>query len=229
MTSAKASAVVSDRDDWRLRVDAVTARLVAPATMIVILAIALLVLMSPFWIHFALDTVRGPGAEPPLWLSDRTVKELFLGPGTFYDFVEDEAGHMRDVRVVLQVFLALALASAGVIGWQLWRHPDRPQLWRSIARGGLALSVTILVLGVFAAVAFDAAFELFHRVLFPGGNWSFPADSLLIQLYPYAFWELTSAALGVLAIGGGLVVWLVARRRARTVETRAGAVEAVSA
>jgi hypothetical protein len=59
---------------------------------------------------------------------------------------------------------------------------------------------------------------MFHRILFPGGNFSFPADSLLIQLYPYAFWQLSAGALGVLGIVGGLVVWWLARRRARSLE-----------
>jgi uncharacterized membrane protein len=67
---------------------------------------------------------------------------------------------------------------------------------------------------VFALTAFEAAFTLFHEIVFPGGNWAFSADSLLIRLYPEQFWELTAAALGILASLGALVVWLVARRRA---------------
>ena len=35
----------------------------------------------------------------------------------------------------------------------------------------------------------------------------FPGDSLLITLYPYAFWELSAAAMGVLGISAGLIVW----------------------
>jgi uncharacterized membrane protein len=73
-----------------------------------------------------------------------------------------------------------------------------------------------LVVGVLSAVAFDAAFELFHRLLFPGGNFSFdPASQRLVQLYPFAFWQLTAAALGALLVVGGALAWLVARRRAR--------------
>ena len=74
----------------------------------------------------------------------------------------------------------------------------------------------MIAVGVFAAVAFDAAFELFHRIFFPGGNWDFPADSLLIRLYPYVFWQLSAGALGVLGILGGTAVWWLARRRERS-------------
>jgi uncharacterized membrane protein len=72
----------------------------------------------------------------------------------------------------------------------------------------------LAVLGVVAAVAFGLAFEVFHRLLFPGGNWAFPADSNLIRLYPIAFWQLSVAALGLLAGGAGALTWWIGRRRA---------------
>jgi hypothetical protein len=200
--------------------------LVAPATAIVILAVALLLLMTPFWMHFAISAADSTqfGIHPlPFTLSDITVAELFFGPGTFSAFGADEAAHMRDVRVVLLLFLGLAAVSAVVLGVSIRRTSRDPGTWRSIARGGLALAVALVVLGSVAAFAFEATFELFHRIFFPGGNWAFPATSLLIRLYPYGFWELSSAALGLLGIGGGLIVWLLARRKARALESAARA------
>jgi uncharacterized membrane protein len=84
-----------------------------------------------------------------------------------------------------------------------------------VSRGGIWLIVAMIVIGLFAFFAFDTVFLLFHEIFFPGGNFSFPDNSNLIRLYPEPFWELTSAALGTLAISGGLVVWFLARRRAR--------------
>ena len=77
------------------------------------------------------------------------------------------------------------------------------------------MAIGAVVVGVVGYLAFEPLFELFHRVFFPGGNWEFPADSNMIRLYPYAFWELTAAALGVLCVIGGGLVWFVASRRAR--------------
>jgi len=187
--------------------------------MLVILAIALLLLMTPIWTHFAI-AASGSVTEDPrilnLWfqLSDRTVAELLLGPGTFSDYATNEASHMRDVRLVLYVFLGLAVASAVLVGWRIRRGPTDPRTWLSIARGGAALAVLLVVLGVFAALAFGVAFEFFHRILFPGGNWAFDESSVLIRLYPYGFWQMSAAALGGLGVAGGLLVWFVARRRA---------------
>ena len=70
------------------------------------------------------------------------------------------------------------------------------------------------MIGVIGYFAFDTLFTLFHEVFFPQGNWEFPVDSNMIRLYPYAFWQLTAVALGVLCVIGGGAAWFVARRRA---------------
>ncbi len=126
-------------------------------------------------------------------VSDRTVTELLVGPGTFQFvwwpcddvsscafgpplYTPDEAAHLRDVRLVLWSFLGLALTSAILMPVAIARRPNDAVRWRAVARGGGALTVLIVVLGVVGALAFEPAFELFHRLLFPGGNWAFPAD-----------------------------------------------------
>lgn len=186
--------------------------------MLGVLCIALLLLLTPLWTHFAIDASGGwqvTGQRASAFaLSDRLVGELFTGPGTFKDLAADEAAHMRDVRVVLYGFLglsALAMVFAGVV---MARSPRDPLNWLALARGGLWLALVLIALGIFASFAFDTAFELFHRIFFPEGNWAFPATSTLIRLYPTSFWELSSAALGVLGVGGGMAVWALARRRA---------------
>ena len=210
--------------------EAITVRVLVPvATMLVVGAVALLILFTPFWLHPALDA-----ADFAAWLgmtpqaahdySDRTVGDLVFASGDFAFtapdgtpfFDEAERAHMRDVRVVLYGFLALsALAAVGLAVITYRRRADAA-VWRGISRGGAWLIVGTLVVGVFAAVAFDQAFELFHEIFFPGGNFSFdPATQRLVQLYPFAFWQYTSAALGVLLIAGGGLTWFFARRLAR--------------
>lgn len=190
-------------------------------------AVALVILMAPTWMHFALDLSGGSRAlatpAQAYQLSNQTVAELIAGPGTFASFSADEASHMRDVRVVLWAFLGLALASAAVVAWHVVRRGKSPKTWRSVSRGGALLVGLTVAIGVFATLAFGVTFELFHRMLFPGGNWSFAPNSLLIRLYPYEFWQLTAAALGALAISGGLATWWFARRRARALEAGSAA------
>jgi integral membrane protein (TIGR01906 family) len=208
--------------------EAVLMRVLVPvATMLTIGGLALLVLLTPLYIHPALDLSGAPAtlglsAELTHSYSDQTINDLVFGPGAF-DFAgpdgaafysPDERSHMRDVRTVLYGFLALSALAGVLLAIVLVRRRADRTVRRAIGRGGGILVVGTLALGLFAAVAFDAAFELFHRLLFPGGNFSFdPTTQRLVQLYPFAFWQLSAAALGVLLIAGGTASWILARRR----------------
>lgn len=46
----------------------------------------------------------------------------------------------------------------------------------------------VLLCLILAAIFFDQFFLIFHSVVFPGGNWSFPIESALIQAFPPNFW-----------------------------------------
>jgi integral membrane protein (TIGR01906 family) len=82
------------------------------------------------------------------------------------------------------------------------------------------LAVLIAIVGVFALVAFDAAFELFHRLFF-SGNYTFdPATDKLVQLFPEAFWSEIAIAVGAVVI---VVAILVAWRAGRKATTAIGA------
>ena len=207
--------------------------LLPAATALVIVVLGVLLLTTTLWMHFAIPAAGGGLAgypiEASLAASDRTVRQL-LGQGDFLISVEcpatatcppqevlytaDEQAHLRDARAVLYVFLALAVASLVLVIAALVHRPHDARRWRAVARGGAGLAVGVVVVGVVGFLAFDTVFELFHRVFFPGGNWEFPDNSNMIRLYPYAFWQLTAAALGVLCVIGGGLVWGLARRRA---------------
>ncbi|MGZ6259427.1 MAG: lipoprotein intramolecular transacylase Lit [Candidatus Limnocylindrales bacterium] len=250
MTSALAASAVSDTTLAR-RVESVVVGL---ATALTILGAVVLLLISPLYLQPALESagsadyltaggvpVDAAGAQA---LSDRTVRELFAGPGSFawtaaeavcptdpsgcgaldasrpfYD--PAEASHLRDARTVLYGFLLVVGLS--VVGLVIGLVRARRERWfgRSVSRGAAGLAVVLGVIGVFSAVAFDQAFTLFHEVFFPGGNWSFdPLTQHLVQLYPIPFWELTSTVLVGLAVVGGALVWWLARREARGLEGR---------
>jgi integral membrane protein (TIGR01906 family) len=80
-------------------------------------------------------------------------------------------------------------------------------LRRSVRVAALGLTAGTLVLGVVSAVAFDAAFEVFHEFLFAGGTWTFdPQTDRLVQLFPWQLWFETSLAAGGLIVGLSLLV-----------------------
>lgn len=202
------------------------------AVAVSVLGLALVVLLSPWYMHAALDlagAARNLGlTTAQAWAaSDRTVSELLFGPGTFafngpdgrpfYD--AGEAAHMADVRIVLYAFLGVVTIFGAILVGTLVRGRRDPIVWRGVARGGLWLAIGLIVAGIVAALAFDRLFEMFHALLFPGGNFTFdPASQRLVQLYPLAFWQLTAAAMGVIGVAVGLGLWFLGRGRARAFE-----------
>ncbi|HJP90296.1 MAG TPA: DUF1461 domain-containing protein [Candidatus Limnocylindrales bacterium] len=160
-----------------------------------------------------------------LWLGDF---DIHVSNGPIGEGVLSEAdrSHMRDVRRVFTLFWVLVAASATALVIAARRARGdasaRAAAWRAASRGALVLAVVIAAAGTFALVAFDAAFELFHRLLF-SGNYTFdPATDRLVQLFPEQFWSEIAIAVGVVAIAVSLVVaWLAGRR--------AGAVRAMVA
>jgi integral membrane protein (TIGR01906 family) len=207
----------------------------AVATALVILGAVVALFFNPLWVGFEqgrtqVDAWTGWDAATIRAVTDSVVIEVFLGPGTFAQhahgvpvFAADEAGHMADVRRVVLAFGAVVLlaAVALVVAW--WSRPRREAFWRGVRAGSFGLAVFLLAAGVFAVFLFDTAFEVFHRVFFAAGTYSFdPATSRLVQLFPEAFWMETSIALGIVAIAASAVVALVAGRRRRAARAAAG-------
>jgi integral membrane protein (TIGR01906 family) len=135
---------------------------------------------------------------------------------------------MRDVRGVFAGFALLALVAAvvlvaGILGARRMGHVERA--WRAVGTGMRVLVVGIVVAGVIASVAFDAAFEVFHRLFFPGGSYTFdPRTDRLVQLFPFDFWSETTIVLGVVIVVLAVAIALAAGRLARrATAARAGA------
>jgi integral membrane protein (TIGR01906 family) len=203
------------------------------ATVLAIIALAVLPLLTPWFVHAALDAAGsaerlGLTLTEAEALSDRSVEQLVLGAGDF-DFAgpdgepfydADERDHLRDARTLLGLCLIAGGVSIVGLGVVLARASTRAAGWRVVSRAGLVTAVVVLGIGVISLVAFDSLFTLFHQIFFPGGNWSFDPDTQrLVQLYPFRFWQIAAAALGVLVFVLGVAAWLLGRWAAR----RAGA------
>ena len=222
---------------------------IAVGTICLVLGLAFTAVFNPFFIHAALDAagsaaILGLDTRTTHAVSDRTIIEMLVGPGTFafaatpggprfYDAAE--AAHLRDAATLLHLFGGLVLV--GVLGLLLTLGPRRrePRAWRSVRAGALALAAAFAALALFFASAFDTAFTLFHEIFFPQGNWAFDsATERMVQLYPTPFWELTSMALatGTLVLSALLALiatWrLHALQRERLARARAAEEDASS-
>ena len=118
-----------------------------------------------------------------------------------------ETTHMEDVKAlvswvnILQVVSVMFVVAYGVLFF-VW---SREGNLRELAGQSLAsLLIGGLVIGAiagYAAVGFDAAWERFHVIAFPSGNWLLnPRTDHLIQMFPEAFWRDAVFMLGGLIL-----------------------------
>ena len=203
------------------------------AVDLVILGVAIALFFNPAWVAFgqgrsAVDLWTGWDQATIRSVTDSVVVEVFLGPGTFAQAVDGvpvftaaEAGHMADVRRVVLGFGFVVLAALVVLVAAWVVDPRRVAFWRGVRMGGAILAGAVVVVGAFLVLFFDVAFEIFHRVFFAAGSYTFdPRADRLVQLLPEAFWTETSMALAAVVLALAVVVAIVAHVRSRAARTR---------
>lgn len=133
--------------------------------------------------------------------------------------------HLTDVRSVLRgEGIATGLLAGVVTVWMAIllarRHLDGiASALRLAARIDIAL---VAILSAWAVVNFEGFFSAFHGLFFSAGTWTFPYDSLLIELFPEGFWIAGGIGWGVLVIGLGTLYALAARALESESRTREG-------
>jgi len=204
------------------------ASLVAAATAFVILGATILPFTTPAYVRLEQDRAGVAIASyTPADLdrvADALLGDLLFWRGDFGVAVAGssvlsprEVGHMQDVRGVFAGFLALVVASLVVLAVAFRRARDaeaRAATWRAVASGARALAIGLAVVGAFVILAFDAAFEVFHRLFFSAGSYTFdPATDHLVQLFPQQFWSDTAVVVGAASFVVALVTaWRASAR-----------------
>jgi integral membrane protein (TIGR01906 family) len=202
--------------------------LVALATAVVIVALAVVPFLNPAWVAFEQGRAEatswtGYTANELRRATDALLADLVLGPPEFDAVVGGEPvlsprerQHLVDVRSVMAALAVAALVSLAIvlIAWRVSR--SAPAFWGAVRLGAAVLAVGTVLVGVIGVVAFDAAFEAFHRLFFAGGTYTFdPRTERLVQLFPQRFWFETSLAVGTVILAlSGATAWLTSRKLA---------------
>lgn len=199
---------------------------VAVSAALVVVGASILVFLNPIWVGFeqirsGADRLTAYSVADVHRVTGEILGELIFGPATFLQqvagvpvFDPRERQHLADVRGVLLAFCGLVALAAVALAIAAWRARDRAWLWRSIAGGTAALAGAVVIVGALFAIFFDAAFDIFHRLFFASGSYTFdPTHERLVQLFPEGFWSETSIALAVVILVLSLVVTAVAFRR----------------
>lgn len=124
--------------------------------------------------------------------------------------------HLVDVRNVLVPARLVALALAAlVVAWALVRRRTavgRQAAGAALSGGGALLLGAGALVVLAGALDFDRLFTQFHGVFFEAGTWTFPADALLIQVFPLRFWIAAGGLWAALALMLAVAALVVGRR-----------------
>jgi integral membrane protein (TIGR01906 family) len=107
-----------------------------------------------------------------------------------------ELGHLRDVKRLTDInrlLFAFSLVTLLVLR-------KSPLVRHSLVYGGITAISLVLIIFIATLTSWESFFIFFHELFFPQGNWAFPADSTLIQLFPEVFWYTAFRAVGVLTV-----------------------------
>ena len=104
---------------------------------------------------------------------------------------KDAFSHLDDCNELINAIVP-GIRIAGIIAILCFLVLLVLRQWRWLGRM-LSISTLVLLLafafmGTWAFFDFYSFFTAFHGVFFPQGNWTFSAESLLICMYPTAFW-----------------------------------------
>lgn len=108
-----------------------------------------------------------------------------------YSLPDDALSHLRDCTPVfttgrISTGVVGAFGIVGVIALAL--IAGRKRAGGALILGSLIVIAVIVSLGAWAALDFEGLFAWMHSLFFAQGTWTFDANSLLIRLFPEAFW-----------------------------------------
>ncbi len=181
-------------------------RLVASA------ALALLLVLAAFFSVYYDRGERGPYSQD--WNEEQrqdvtdTLDFLNGNEADIGFYTENEERHLVDVRRLVNAckLLALFLFLLLIAFFLIKRDAG---LLRAVLRyGGLGAMLLALLLALLSLLDFSRFWTAFHELLFPQGNWRFPAESTLITLFPERFFEAFAGQVLLAALAYGLVALL---------------------
>ncbi len=105
--------------------------------------------------------------------------------------------HMYAVRGVLHsVDVVWLFVSLIVIGFCCTGHE-----WQNCVRKGSILAGTfVMLITITGLFQFQTLFELFHQLVFPQGNYTFPVSSTLKQAFPDQFFQTMAVIIGAMTL-----------------------------
>ena len=132
----------------------------------------------------------------------------------YYSLPQEELSHLKDCtpifttgRIsvgVVGVFSLITLIALGIL-------VGKKRVGRCLQAASAIVVGLLLILGIWATADFDSLFTWMHSLLFAQGTWTFSANSLLINLFPEAFWAAMAGLWILASLGCATVCALIAK------------------
>ena len=169
-----------------------------PITILVSIAIFILLIITPI-LFFSQNIAITKSISLKYGSAERlgnnattlnaNVISYLRGDEELQGFTDSEKSHMQDVKKLIDIakilfLISLAIIIAAIIALKKKTKETfrKASKYSSITTLAISAIITILTLADFGETFYSS-----HTLLFPQGNWLFPASSLLIQLYPEQF------------------------------------------
>jgi integral membrane protein (TIGR01906 family) len=190
--------------------------LVAISAFIVALGLAVSVLLMP-WFTYLLVPASGAGAltglsearvravaeEVRFFVSHRDAPALPAVVDGAPGFDESSVSHLEDVRDVVIGARWVTLLATLILGVTAAEAVSRGELMGvsgGLRTAGWSTLGAVLIAAAAGTLDFDTFFSAFHGVFFEAGTWTFPADALIIRVFPLPFWSSAAVAWAVLSL-----------------------------
>lgn len=160
------------------------------------------------------EALVSANAEAGTPYANATAEELISKAPDAYTLDAAAISHLDDVNDLVErltmPIVGVAIIAAFCLMGTLRMFGYEP-VGRALIWAGACLLAVLLIVWLWGLVGFSGFFAGVHALLFSEGTWLFPADSLLITMFPQGFW-----------MGMGLV-WLVVSGLLATISTIGGA------
>jgi len=190
--------------------------IVAVMSFVVALGLSVSILLMPWFTYLA---VPASGAAELTGLSTERVREVAEEVRYFVThrdapplpavvdgapgFDASSVSHLEDVRDVVIGARWVTLIATLVLGVAAAEALSRGEL-RGVSGGlrtaGWSTLGVVLLIALIGTIDFDAFFTAFHGVFFKAGTWTFPADALIIRVFPLPFWSAAGLAWALLSL-----------------------------
>jgi uncharacterized membrane protein len=97
---------------------------------------------------------------------------------------QSEISHMFDVRILIIIAFCLFIITNIFLFNKDFKIKAKEKFEKKLLT---KILIIFDIISILSLIFFNLFFTLFHKILFPQGNWIFSSNSLLIQTYPESF------------------------------------------